>query len=267
MATFFNDFDEYSIGDMSSVATADWTVQSTFGDWSQVVTADAGAGAGRTVVINRTASGDGSNLVVRDASSTTGNIEAVALLKGNTASDNAVPLGVALVNTADNQAYSLYFSADATPLLSLARFGISGSISTVIGTGIELTKPGAGVYYYARIGRSGTTIRGKLWLASEGEPDWQISGTNTTLTTVKAGMFVRDFSVAPYTFDLFGAGTGGDAAPKVRPVIFMHPLFVLPQPTELPIMEKWPSGLVWRGAVPPDWENELMSMRQLFVLP
>lgn len=59
-----------------------------------------------------------------------------------------------------------------------------------------------------------------------------------------------------------GAWEGGDVTAAV--VIMLRYPQIWPQ--ELPFMA-WPSGLVWRGAVPANWENELMSMRQLFVLP
>lgn len=211
MTTYFRDFSEYDAGALGTTGALDWTIQAVSGNWSATVTVDGAATGGKTCIINRTSTGDATVLAVFDNSVGTADIEVVTRVKHDETITNGLSLGLALVNSDDDQCYAMYFSADTT--LALGRFATSGAVGTVIDTETSISKPTINEYYWVRIGRTSTTIRGKMWADGEAEPDWQVSGVNTSLATLVPGFFVRDFSSAPFTFDVFGVGDGGDEAP------------------------------------------------------
>jgi hypothetical protein len=205
VATYFDDFD-YSSGDIVTVSGGNWSKQSASG-WTYNVASSAWA-------VDDPAGywGDAAQYIVNDeAGSTSGDIEVVARIKiGSVAGISILsPFGVALI---DSNPYTYACCYQGSGNWRLYEFR-SGSTWAQIGSQADAHyTPSDDTYFYIRIGRSGTTIRAQI--NTDGATgSWAISGTNTGVGTAKAGVYASDSSATPYTFDLFGIGTGGDTAP------------------------------------------------------
>jgi hypothetical protein len=212
---YFRDFSEYTTGEIDTATPDEWSEQSSDVDWTFLVTSDGSATGGQTLVIdNDDVQPDSNNILLfTPAGSTTGDIEVVARMKLSgvggpdkgrgpglfTTTDNAYVCGL---DTLDPEDHSGWESNDTLV------------ISTRIGSAKTLTIA-TETWFWHRIGRSGTTIRWKVWLDSSSEPGgWDDSATNTALSTVAPGLCLRDNDDVPFTIDVFGVGTAGDEAPK-----------------------------------------------------
>lgn len=205
MATYFRDFTEYSDGQLGTVGSADWTVTEGNATWTETV------GSGVCVFANNGA-GEAVTKATFDAVNTTGDLEIYARLKHNSIYvDNASLIGPALIDST-NPSYCLYVSSAST--VRLVRTNTTGGLAAYVDVAQSFTLV-ADTYFKVRIGRSGTTIRAKIWADGDGEPGtWNAgSGTETTLTTLKPGFLTNAYSPCPYTFDDVGIGSAGDSAP------------------------------------------------------
>jgi hypothetical protein len=213
VATWFRDFSEYSTGELGTVGSSDWTVAEGNATWLETVTADGGATGGQTLVISNNGQGSAVTTCYFDASETTGDCEVYARLKlGSVVSGDQMLIGPALMGSAGGS-YQLYLPSTSTVRLVLAYS--NGGLSDYIDAAQSFT-PSAGAYFKVRIGRSGTTIRAKIWQDGDSEPGtWNAgSGTDTTHSTVSPSIVVYGYSIMPTTVDVFGAATGGDTAPS-----------------------------------------------------
>lgn len=214
MATFFSDFSAYSTGDIDTVSGGDFATQAAGGgDWTRNVTTDGAATGGKTLVFARTGSGTVENTVVCNAlAGTSGDIEIVARFKTGSVPDSGYPLGPCLVDST-GACYAISWDGATTVDLNRINGGGAGTPASSIGS-TSLTWA-ANTYYWIRIGRVGTTLHANIGTteASVDPASWAISGTDATLTTVKAGIQTYEFGWAPYTTDIIGVGTGADHAP------------------------------------------------------
>ena len=214
MATYFTDFGSETNGALGS--SADWT-STLAGTWAHTVQTDAGATGGKSVALTDGGWGDSFTIDRNDAivgTGTTGDIELVAKFKVATVSawgsDEAI--GPALSNQADADDFYALIRSGANVGLQYAQDNSPWeSIGSAVAPGFTITND---TYLWVRIGRSGTTIRAKIWADGSGEPgSWMISGTHTTLSSVRAAFVVNEADSGPCTWDVFGVGTDGDAAP------------------------------------------------------
>jgi hypothetical protein len=205
----FDDFSSYSTGNVASVASPNWSVQATpASDWTQTVADDAG---NRGIQVTRTSAGASTGMIVNDAvGAISGDIEIYARFKVDTTTNSVTAAGPVLA-ASDNQCYGLSI-IDASNV-RLYRFSTTQSQGTAIAVSIAFAVPDQ-AYVKIRIGRSGTTIRAKIWLDADSEPgSWSTSGTNTTLTDLKGGIVSRATQLAPIFVSDYGIGTAGDSAP------------------------------------------------------
>lgn len=209
-AEHFTDFSGVTNGDIGS--DADWT-QSEGGGWEQDVGADGGATGGKTLVVEDPTGfwGDELQEFYNTAlAATSGDVEVVAKIKAElTSLGTAAPIGVSLTDQGGFY-YSLSYGGSGS--WSLYYFQGASQWSG-IQTGVTSLTLVTDTYFWVRLGRSGTTIRARIWADGDAEPGWQLSGTNTTLTTVSPGLVFQDSSASPYTVDVFGMATAGDSAP------------------------------------------------------
>lgn len=206
MTQFYEDFNSYSDGAFGTVASPAWSVQSPgAGDWTQVI-------ASGTVVVSRTGSGAATNVLVFDTpGAQSGDIEILSKFKVDMSAPQLTAVGAVLA-ASDSQSYGLSFIDAAN--VRLYRFNANQGQMTSIAASIAFAVPDQG-YVWVRLGRSGTTIRAKIWLDGDAEPgSFQTSGTNTALTDLKAGIICRATQHTPVTVDVMGVGTGADSAPS-----------------------------------------------------
>lgn len=71
------------------------------------------------------------------------------------------------------------------------------------------------------VGTSPTTLRARFWLDGDAEPGtWAFDTTDATAALQEAGLVgLSPFGIGVYEYDLFGVGTGGDAAPTEAPAV------------------------------------------------
>jgi hypothetical protein len=216
MATFSDDFSGYSAGDIVTVSGGVWTTQGTLTGWTRQVETDAGAIGGKRLNVQDDAQDWGSQLscIVNDTiGAQTGDIEVLVAFRITTVANitaDSPPIGVVLV-TNTQASYGLVFHSATS--LSLAEFsGIT--YNEQIAGPFAITALSNGALHWARLGRNSTTIRCKVWKDGESEPgSWQ-SGTDATLSSVKAGVPAYDFNAGPFITEWVGIGTGADAAPS-----------------------------------------------------
>lgn len=216
MAQYFYDFGAYSTGDIATVSGGDWTKQYTNGWNYYQVESDAGATNGKKLVVkDNDAWGDQELAIVCDeAGATTGDIEIYARMSIGSVSGLGATMafGIALITSTNVNDYVCTYAGSGTWQLWEWQFASPWSKIGSDATG--LYTPSNGTYFKMRLGRSGSTIRVKIWADGEGEPgSWSISGTNTTYSSVKAGIHMYDASGGQYVFDVIGVGTAGDSAP------------------------------------------------------
>ena len=212
MTTWYRDFSEYSTGELGSVGSADFTVYEGNATWLETVTTDAGATGGQTLVVSNNGQGSAVTSAILGAAATSGDCEVYARIKiGNVAGDSEYLLGPALSDSTRAN-YQLYLPSTTT--VRLVRVSNSGGLAAYVDAAQSFS-PTADTYFKIRIGRSGTTIRAKIWADGDGEPGtWNAgSGTDTTLTTIGASLSFFGYVIMPVTVDVFGAATAGDTAP------------------------------------------------------
>lgn len=214
MSQFSSDFSSYANGAIASVSSGAFSVHGTPVNWTHNNVTDAGAVHGKSVEVDNGASGDiFTGLVYETPGSTAGDIELLCIFRITSIADVLLyPIGGALLDTGDSEHYSIRI-ADATTV-QIVKW-TAGTGDDFVGSSWSVTTLANGDTLFCRIGRSGTTIRAKLWKDGESEPgSWQGSGTNTALTTVKAAFVSQSFPATPYNVEYMGVGTGGDAAPS-----------------------------------------------------
>lgn len=212
MATWFRDFSEYSTGQLGTVGSADWTVTEGNATWLETVTTDGAATGGQTLVISNNGESSALTRCYFDAAETTGDCEVYARLKISSVSAlDQHFLGAALWGSADG-GYLLYLPSTST--VRLVEVNTTGALWAYVDAAQSFT-PSANTYFKVRIGRSGSTIRARIWADGDEEPGtWNAgSGTNTTYSTVSPSVVVYGYSIQPTTVDVFGAATSGDSAP------------------------------------------------------
>jgi hypothetical protein len=213
MATWYRDFSEYSTGELGTVGSADWTVTEANANWLETVTTDGAATGGQTLVLNNNGEVNALTQCYFGAAATSGDCEVYGRLKlNNVSAEDASMIAPALMGSSGGT-YQLYLPSTSTVRLSY--FNSLGQVAAYIDVAQSFT-PSAGAYLKVRIGRSGSTIRARIWQTGDSEPGtWNAgSGTDTTLTTVSPSVVVLGYSIQPTTVDVFGAATGGDTAPS-----------------------------------------------------
>lgn len=219
MAQRFYDFSEYSVGDLGT----HWAInRNATTQWTAKVYTDGGATGGKLVRLESNAGGSGFFTVRNtEIGSVAGDLEIVARFRSLGAAGGAgslttgVPFGIgmlAVANTGKGYGpmpyggnwYGQYWNSDGQA------WGNLGGPYTGSAVAVD-------TWYWGRFGRSGTTIRGKIWTGTAGdEPGgWQFSATDTNIADLYAGLmsFYDDFEV-----DVFGIGTGsGVSAPTSTP--------------------------------------------------
>ena len=208
MATLFTDFSGYSNGQLGTVGSADWTVTEGNATWTQTVDV-----AAKTLVVSNNGQGGAVTRCVLKNLSTSGDVEVYARLKiGVNSPETSASIGPGLIDSSGNS-YVLILDSATTVRLGKYNSG-SGGNGAWIDTAKSYTIT-ADTYFKIRLGRSGTTIRAKIWDDGASEPGtWNAgSGTNTTLTTVYPGLWFFEYGIMDVTTSAIGAGTGADSAP------------------------------------------------------
>ena len=201
MAQYFRDFSEYAEATLETAAEWSRHHDGVTAGWSLTVTASD------TVETAASPGGTEYNAwAFTEAGSTTGDIEVYARFKLDSWA-NAFWCPPCLLSTADTDDgyacmyysgwYGQYINDGAT-----TGTNIGGPVATPTATG--------GNWYKCRVRRSGSTIEWKIWADADGEPASYTGTTNTTITTVYAGLSFRD---SHGDVSDFGVGTAGDAAP------------------------------------------------------
>lgn len=218
MATFSTDFSGYSAGDIVSVGGGDWATQGTLTSWTRQVEVDGTAIGGKRLNVQDTSQDWGSQasaVVNETIGSTSGDIEVLAAFRVSTVANielDARPFGVPLLIAADNTAYGPGLD-DNLSNIQLCEYSTGFTMDFTHGT-FAVTTLSNNALHWCRVGRSGTTIRLKFWKNGETEPaSWQASVTDTSITTVKAGLGFFDYNASPFIVEWVGIGTGADSAP------------------------------------------------------
>lgn len=240
-----DDFEAYTVG---SFPTANWSDLDNNNGQIRVV---AGKGVNNAFSSNAT--------MRRSAGTYSTEQYAEGTLAAITGTQSGMKVGVTVRNSADvspgQDCYAIYLDEqDASQALVIARINndsvtvLATQSSTAIVAGdkisIEATGTGATVTLNGYIN---TTLQPSLTVADSSASRITAAGRPGVYGHTSGAVYITDWG-------------GGDvtAVPQAQPLVI--------PPQGLPFIHGR-SGLVWRGAVPPNWENELMSMRQLFVLP
>ena len=221
MAQHFYDFNNYSAGAISSVASGEFTVQATpGGDWTYEIV-DLGSGD-MAMRIARTSTSHGLSIVrADDFEAAAGvDVEVYSEFTLNSTWDNNYFAG-GFLTASNNSGYGIRFSVDSGPdAFRLGHTQTNGVNGTSIGTYYPMTNPTAGTVICTRIGcydRSGTQmVRGKIWLKSDSEPGtWAWDAANSSVTdSLWPSVTALRTGDSPYTIFALGIGTSGDAAPS-----------------------------------------------------
>lgn len=207
MATY-TDLLAYSDGDIVSVSGGNWVKQSAAG-WSYNVTGNV-----FSLDDGSCSWGDVQQVLANTlAGNLTGDFEVLAKLQITAPSTFAsgTCVGPAIIKTAANDFYACKYNT--TDGWGLAYFQ-GGSEWSNIQSATGIYTPVAVTDFWIRIGRVGTTVHAKVWGDGSSEPgSWQLSGTNSTVTTARPGFVGRDCSASPYKLKYLSIGTGTDAAP------------------------------------------------------
>jgi hypothetical protein len=204
VAQFFTDFSEYTAG----VAPNDWTAR--FSEpHGTVRNSGIPSGSGSHALEL-----DSTNSISWDASGiSSGDVEVVARINATS-----------LLSTSSNRARIFMHGAGSSR--TFYSVGISGNgwflqrwtdgnSSTI--TSNSHAAVGTNKWLWLRLGRSGNTIRAKLWEHGQPEPSsWGFSVSDTAFTSGFVGID-RSSATGTLWVDVFGVGTNGDPAP-VEPV-------------------------------------------------
>lgn len=93
-------------------------------------------------------------------------------------------------------------------------YSVSGSIQTSLAS--TSYSASANTFYWVRIRRNGSDLKGKIWQDGNSEPaSWTLSTTDTSISSGDAVFNgVTASSSAETDIDVVGFGTNGDTAPK-----------------------------------------------------
>ena len=155
-----------------------------------------------------------------------GTMEVVTRLK--TDADNpASHLGAAVRASGDNDNKNAYYaySIGSTNWRFRKTVNNSNTSFSDVDTG---TSPSAG-WAWLRLQATGTTVRFRTWADGDDEPStWAASVTDSSLSIGWAALGLGAFEGSVYDFDLFGVGTGGDAATTAPAAEVTGPLLRTP---------------------------------------
>lgn len=204
MATRFYDFSEYSVGTLGTHwaehynATTAWTSKIYDVSGNKVARVESNEGGAGWYALKNTEIG-----------SVSGDLEIAAYVKAIGSYAAGDPFGIGLLSVAATR------DAYGPMPYGAAWYGQwyhNGSAWSNLGGPLAYPAPAANTYFWFRYGRSGSTIRGKVWTgASTDEPlSWQVSATDTNITNLYAGFIAYSTN---FEIDLFGIGTAGDTAP------------------------------------------------------
>ncbi len=236
MTQHFTDFSEYAVG----AQPADWTSRFVTSGVTYSVESSgmpSGPVGGQALLIHKTT--QSRHLITWDTIGSVADVEIVA----RWARMSAVPTTSVLAGGAGRASgaaasETLYTEApepDGTYGIRKYASGVQQFLSAVADYA-----PAIGAWNWSRLRISGTTIQAKQWLDGAPEPGgWTGSVTDSTITVagwVGFLTFAKNASTATaYFLDVFGVGTGGDAAPTApvstagQPVALRRGGFVLPR--------------------------------------
>lgn len=202
----FTDLFAYSDGDIVSVSGGNWVKQSATG-WSYPV-----ASSVFSLDDGSCSWGDVQQVLANTlAGNITGDFEILAQVQITAPATFAVGVcvGPAIIKTAAAEFYSCKYNG--TDGWGIAYFQ-GGSEWSNIQSATGIYTPIAATDFWIRIGRVGTTVHAKVWQTAE-PGSWQLTGTDSSVTTARPGIVGRDCSASPYRYKYFSIGTDTDPAP------------------------------------------------------
>lgn len=207
MAQFKNDFHQYVVG----VAPGDWSEHWHEDDGSITVESSPPAGGLGNKALRILRSTNGRYVVSWDEPGTpSGDVELLAHLYYDDVEDKGTTYWGAIHGGGVENTEDAYLTTNAANNWKLQKF-VAGASTNLEFTGDPTPHD---TWFWARLGKSGDTLRGKTWLGTLGEePDeWQAEVTDTDLTSgfVGVGGFFQSSTVY---CDFFSVGTAGDPAP------------------------------------------------------
>lgn len=97
------------------------------------------------------------------------------------------------------------------PTMTMMRFASGSSFN--VGSSASIPNTVSNAWYYARFRVNGTSLQGKFWKDGDPEPDWQVSGTDSSITAAGWVGVMGWSSTNTRDMDWFSVGTNGDTAP------------------------------------------------------
>src|SRR5660397_4526 len=208
MTQYFTDFTSYTADAQPSDWTERWGAANAA---SNVRTIGIPTGGG-SAALEMVASADSRYAVSWDEVGTpSGDVEVLAKVHFENASGLDSVCRVFLHGSGSAGTENSYFTESRlnTNFLDMSKY-VSGTATTSASTSKTLY---ANTWYWVRLQRTGTTIRGRIWTDGDAEPGtWDVSATDAALSSgwVGAGLY---YTTGSHWVDQIGVGTGGDAAP------------------------------------------------------
>lgn len=229
MATFSEDWSSFATGSVAnntapSGGTNAWSwLWSTTGDWHVEIVEDGGAIGGKYLRLARTSTGSVNILLSPNSiGSLSANTDTEVLTKYRKASldqvltQKPIIMRAALSAGVHYGAYDVgaYDGGGTSGAFTWSRMTGSSENAEVLASVDVATTASDWWWMRVNVSTSSATWKWKNWKDGDAEPgSWSSSANDATQTTGYVGIGLSDYSSAPYEWDFFSVGTGGDAAP------------------------------------------------------
>lgn len=200
MAQYFTDFSEYSTDSFPS----DWNVE--YDEGVSEVKSRVDASNGMVLLSNPFYNGEHAVSWSDAGDSSNGPVQIYARVKAPTTQAN---VRIALCGSGDEGYRNLYALRIRVSGPSIIKY-VNDSFYEIGSSYYEVSNFDSTEYYHLKLEKDGSTLRGKLW-QNTAEPSWQLTVTDTSLTSGWIGTHVRSGDSGYYSD--FGVGTNGDPAP------------------------------------------------------